>query len=233
MNHHSHRSVAELVDAQVRAWEIESKRPPPIAAAPRPRPPCVTIARELGAGGGEIGIVLADALGFRVWDREIVHSIAEESGLRESLLATLDEHDRSSLGEFLATLSGRDEVAFAYASRLGAVLRTVAKHGKAVLIGRGAQVLVPRERALHLRVIAPLELRVKAVSARLDIDEAAAEDLVTRTDRDRRTFHMRHFGIDVADPSLYDVVINRSALSIAGAATIAAAAYHERFAETR
>jgi cytidylate kinase len=230
MNRHSHRSIGEIVDAQVRAWDIErmrSREAPTNRALPTP---CIAISRELGAGGAEIGKILAATLGLRVWDHEIVHAIATESGVRESLLDSLDEHARSSLVEFLGALSGHDEPALAYATRLGTVLRTVAHHGKAVLIGRGAQFLVPRERALHVRIVAPEALRVRAVAARLGLDAAAAEKLTADTERERRAFHMRHFGADGSDPGLYDLVINRAGLSFAGAAVVIVAAYRERFA---
>jgi len=221
------RSVEVLVDEQIRRWEY--LRTHPIKGTPSPPPPAVVVvSRELGAGGSSVARLVADALEFRLWDRDIVHAIAEKSGVREALLASLDEHARGMLGGVVATLRGADEAITAYAQRLAEVVRTIAHHGSAVIVGRGAQFLVDPHHALRVHVIAPRDVRVERTAQRRGISLEQAEREVALSDRARKKFLKQHFGEDGGEPLHYDVIVNTVAVSIEAAAAGIIAAYRAR-----
>jgi cytidylate kinase len=225
---HSPRSIESLVNAQIGRWELERTRRAQVEPVVEP-PAVIVIAREVGAGGGAVARLVGDTLGFRVWDQEIVHTIADKSGLRESLLASLDEHATSALAELLATLRRRDEAMSAYTQRLAEVVHAIARHGAAVLVGRGSQFLVDAKRALRVRVIAPRDLRAArfAAAKKMSVEEAARE--LVRADRDREVFVRKHFAEDVNAPLHYDLVVNTAEFSLGAARDVVVAAYQGRF----
>ena len=109
------------------------------------------------------------------------------------------------------------------------IIRTIASHGDAVIVGRGAPFLVPRDEALRVRVVAPIELRVERMGKTEELSSRDADKFVRRTDREREAFYRHHFGVDCADPMHYDVVINSGDMSIEAAADIVVTAYRGRF----
>jgi cytidylate kinase len=89
---------------------------------------------------------------------------------------------------------------------------------------------LPRECGLAVRIIAPLERRIERVMTRDGLDRMAAADHVRQTDLGRRDFARQHFRRDVADPQLYDLVINTAHLSPDAAAALIVEGFRQRFA---
>jgi len=97
------------------------------------------------------------------------------------------------------------------------VIGTIGKHGRAVIVGRGANFVLPPDKRLSVRIVAPLELRIKNVTRDFGIDTEEARRRVIRTDSDRRAFVRKYFNTDIRAPLNYDLVINIGILSIEGA----------------
>jgi len=100
------------------------------------------------------------------------------------------------------------------------VIATIGKHGKAVIVGRGANFVLPPERRFRVRIVAPLELRVQKVALDSDIPVDEAKRRVLRTDSDRSAFVRKYFNADISDPINYDLVINTEILSVNAATDI-------------
>ncbi len=228
MSHHTPIPIEQLVERQVRRWEIEKRRRP---KAPRvePAPPVITVSRAFGAEGGAIGRAVAERLGFEMWDHELLHAITERTGMAESLLESLDEHARSLLRDVVASVRGEDDEALTYVRQLVQLVHTVAHHGGAVIVGRGAQFIVPPARSLNVRIHAPIEHRAAGHAARKGIDLVDARAAVERIDRDRRQFCLQYFGEDPEVLERYDLVINRASFTVEGAARIIERAFKARF----
>ena len=105
-----------------------------------------------------------------------------------------------------------------YLQHLMKVVGAIGKHGRSVLVGRGANFILPPERRFRVRVIAPREEMVKRVSEDFRVDLEAARRRVIRTESDRRAFVRRYFYADIADPSHYDLVVNTGAVGLDAAA---------------
>jgi cytidylate kinase len=223
------RSREALVEEQFVRRHIEEIRAARRDAVKEARQAAVlALSREIGAGGGVVARLVGESLGFRVWDREIVHAIAEKSGLREELLASVDER---ALGarELVQSLSGRGGELYEYAKRLTQILRAIASHGSAVLVGRGATFVVAPDNALRVRVVAPLARRIASFAARTGLAEAEAAVELERQERERRAFSRYYFGADVGDPHGYDLCVNTGALGVEGARDVILAAWRARF----
>ena len=83
-----------------------------------------------------------------------------------------------------------------------------AQRGNVVIVGRGARFILPRRAGLSVRIIAPFEFRVEQIILRQGMSAAKAREFVEQSDRQRIAFVKRYFHQNVADPHVYDLVLN-------------------------
>jgi cytidylate kinase len=107
---------------------------------------------------------------------------------------------------------------YGYAEHLRRTVEEIARLGGAVILGRGAHLILPAGQALRVFVVAPLAARVAAVAARHGVAEHEAERRIRETEAERRAFLRRYFHADLGDPSSYDLILNTGQLGVAGAA---------------
>ncbi len=229
--HHSPRSLHTLVNQQVRLWEAHV--PGPCAAA-HPQLahawPVITISREAGAGGALLGERLASLFGFGYWDRQLLTSISERLGVDEAELEQVDERAPNPVSEFLELLMHFGEVPAAeFGDRLRQVVGGLQRRGAAVIVGRGAHLIVDPLRSLRVRLTAPLEYRVREYASHEGMNLDAARRFLIDTDRERRTFVQRQFGAKADDPCQYDLVINIQSLGMETALELVVSAYRRKF----
>lgn len=206
------RTIEAIVEEQAHRWQL--RREDPGAEAHRP---VVTVSRLHGARGGEVARMLATELGLDLFDREIIQRIAESTHLSERVVASL-EADRDVLSDWLASIATNEylsPVEFRY--HLSRVVGALAHHGGAVILGRGAHLVLGPGGALRVLVVAPLEARVCTVAKRDGVDEREARRRIVSVEAERKAFLMKHFHADFADPSTFDVVVNTAVLGVAGA----------------
>jgi len=225
----------QLVDEQVKRWLAEQeKRKAQPRVTPEPPRPLVTISREAGANGTSLGRIVAKKLGFELWDQEIVHRVAQEKGAPEALFAAVDERARSRIVDLLAgILMGDVGTETEYLASLGRVFHSIAEHGSAVIVGRGAHFVLGPGEALRVRVVAPLEDRVRVIAGTRRMADREARAEVERIDHERVAFNRHHYGRNVADPAFYDVVVNTGSFQLESAADVVVAAYRAKFPGAR
>ncbi len=117
-----------------------------------------------------------------------------------------------------------------YLRTLASVLGSIAMHGHAIIIGRGANYLLDPERGLCVRITALLDARIESIARERGVDLVAAEKLVHLTDEDRAAFVQHHFHRDIADPLAYDLVINTGRLGIDPAVDLITRALRQKLA---
>ncbi|HSE95416.1 MAG TPA: cytidylate kinase family protein [Methylomirabilota bacterium] len=176
--------------------------------------PIVTVSHLTGSGGPEIGVALAERLGYRYVDRDMIMEAARQYGVVEDRLMQLDETKPSLFERF-------DVETRQYITVLQSAILDAAEHDNVVLNSRGGQILlrgVPH--ALRVRVIAPFDLRVKRVMKKMTgpmaegVDFRTTAEMVRRSDQEKFGRMRYLYDVDWGDPSLYDVVINTEKLSI-------------------
>ena len=176
--------------------------------------PYIAVSRLAGAGGESFARRLGEALDWPVLGSEIVDLIAETFQLDGAMLHLLDNAKANWVRDALGDLMPHQVINLdTYVHHLGRVMRLVALHGNVVLVGRGAQFLLPGDRGLAVRLVASTEERIRRVRATENIDEAAAREHIDEADRRRAHFAKHYFDRDVNDPTLYDLVLNRSKLT--------------------
>ena len=205
------KAMHQLIEEQVRRWEILRRQKSEVSPMP-----VVTLSREPGSGGKLIAKALADQLGFDLFDQEIINAMAKDANTTTSVIRSLDEKSVSMIDDWVAAaISQRhlwpDELSHVLMRVIGAIGR----HGKAVIIGRGANFVLPPDIRFRVRIIAPMEQRISRVAEAYGISREVARNRVMRTESDRRAFVRKYFHSDIRDPVNYDMILNSGTLSIA------------------
>jgi cytidylate kinase len=173
--------------------------------------PIITLSRELGSGGDDIAVAVAERLGLRLVGREVINRAARQAGVPEVALAEIDELGLLGVKPSAGALR-------LYRETVARVIHELADAGDLLVVGRGGQIaLAGRPGVLHVRVIAPRAQRVACVQARCNLPEEVAAARVDASDRARADYLRRHHNVRADDPTLYDLVLNTAHLSVATA----------------
>lgn len=182
----------------------------------------ITISRELGSEGDRIADLVCQELGYSRVDKELLSHIAEEAGVDvEAVLAKERSITRKPrfVSSDMASLYAKDPSAFerqaaiddqTYARIVRETMEEFARRGNAVIVGRGGQIILQDwPTALHVRLYAPQEVRVRRVMERMNISEAEATRLVTSSDEEKRQYirHLRPHA-DWSNLKYYHLAIN-------------------------
>ena len=200
-----------------------------------PREPIqiVTLSREYGAGGSQLGLLLGSALGWPVLDRDLAERLAKR--LRCKSTDVEEHHERAPrvLERIAAafTVVPSDAPVLPEMTRAPnpdtlfeatrAVLLEAVRTPPLIVIGHGANCLLSDRRdVLRVRVTAPYPVRVRRVAKRTGqpVEEAGAD--VRHRDADRRHYLERYYHKDTNDPCLYDLQINSAAIALEVAAQL-------------
>lgn len=212
----SKSSSAQMGDALERAlrhWEGKARPEGEAAlpAAPARRPCSIAVSRQSGTNGTSIARTVGQRLGWPVYDHELVQQIAQEMGLRASLLESVDEKQVSWLRESVEVFANMPTVTLgAYLRHLVEVLLSLAAHGNCIVVGRGAAHILPRETTLRVRLVAPREDRIAVLRQRYRLSPEEAARRIEVVDEERRRFVREHFRQDPDEPENYDLVLNAS-----------------------
>jgi hypothetical protein len=226
-------NVDHFVNRQILLWQEERK----IAErkgieGKNIQQPMVCLSREYGARGAEMGRMVAEQLGFRFYSQELIHDVAQEAHVRDQLVESLDERVQDRISEWVSGLIKRGVFAPSdYLRNLSKVVLTLGRHGKGVVVGRGAHFLLDPQVTLRVRVIAPLELRTARIASRDGLSHEGARAKILRIDGERIAFNKQHYGADISDPSHYDLVVNAGMLGIEGGADLIVRAFRTRFSQ--
>jgi cytidylate kinase len=221
------RKPEQIINDQVRTWDHRRKLADRGEAPPRPWP-VITLSRPFGASAASLAEALSRRTGFAVWDKELVQAIATQSGGDERILRTLDEHRRKAVDDVVhAALQHGTNLQ--YLRSLLRVVHTLAVHGSGILVGRGANFICKPGEALRLRIVAPLDLRVRWYAAQHRLDEKQARRVVEQADAERADFVRHHFKADPADPTHYDLVLNAGTFALDPLVDLVLHAYEVKF----
>jgi cytidylate kinase len=195
----------------------------------------ITISREHGSGGAEIGRRVAKVLGYDYVDKELITEVARRANVPESEVEKLDEKGEDPIIYFLKELFVEDEPQtvseypneYKHKERESntfdrdkqlklyqSVIESVWERGNAVIIGRKANVILAyKPNTLRVRVMAPLEKRLKRIMQLEPLSQADALKLIRETDEHRERYAKQYYDVDWYDPGLYDIIINTAKLT--------------------
>ncbi len=194
----------------------------------------ITIGRQFGSAGHDIGKLIAEKLGITFYDKELVEMAAKKSNISNETIKDFDEKASSSLLYSLASgsysvrgLSGPLYYEMPLNDRLfiaqSDIIKTVAQQGDCVIVGRCADYVldeVEDVEVLNVFVYAPIDYRVKRVMEAFDITEKQAKDKVLKTDKQRKTYYNYYSNKDWGAMQNYDICLNTSKTSIENCANV-------------
>jgi Cytidylate kinase len=181
----------------------------------------ITIGRQFGSGGREIGLRLAEALSVEFYDKQLVTLAAERSGVIPEVFENVDEKaaspwlyaavDVNGITTYIPT-SSNDRL-FELQSNL---IKEVAAKGDCVIVGRCADYILRNEdiELYNLFVCAPMEIRIARKQAQEKLDENSTKALIKKTDKDRRAYYNYYTNKEWNSPESYDITVNSSRLGI-------------------
>ncbi len=180
----------------------------------------ITIGREFGSGGHEIGFRLAEELGIPFYDKLLVSMVAEEGEFAQKYLEEMDEKVNIHIAPFLATRSNysvynqpvSDKIFF----RQAEIIRKLADEGACVIVGRCADYILEKHPDL-LRVFLFGELKDRVArkeAMNLEIEESDMTKHVQNTDKKRSRYYRHYTGKVWGDRDNYDLCINTSVIGI-------------------
>lgn len=166
----------------------------------------VTISREFGSGGRTIGKLVADQLGYKFYDTEIIERVIEETGLAREIVEKYDEyatHKNSFLYSIAVNAGGDNYSGLSFANRVQVaqvnLIKKLAQEGNCVIMGRGADyILREREDCLNVFIRADMGFRARRVLENYGETDVKIEDRLHDKDVRRKVFYrsfaMREWG---------------------------------------
>ena len=186
----------------------------------------ITIGREFGSGGHEIGQKLADRLGIPLYDNRLVSMAAEELGVKTEDAERVDE---SSLNTFVTgyTVTPGMYTEFINAAsylpsfdtevyrKQTQIIKSLAEKGPCVIVGRCADyVLRDRDNCINVFICADKADRKKRIMELYGLNERKAADRIRKTDKERRYYYEVHTGQDWGSIHSHQMLFNVSMLGI-------------------
>ena len=183
----------------------------------------ITIGRQFGSGGKEIGIRVAKELGIPFYDKEILQEAARRSGLCEKVLENFDEKPKSllfsiAMDSYMFAMpgagTGESLEQQVYLATFNTI-RRIAEEGPCVIIGRCADyALAGNPNHLGLFIHAPMEKRVARVAERHNLTEEKARQLILKTDKRRASYYEYYTSKKWGHVDSYDFCLDSSYLGL-------------------
>lgn len=175
----------------------------------------ITIAREFGTNGHEMGRILSERMGLPFYDKDILTKAAHESGADIDKVKEADERVNSRILKPLLGYSvgiGAEEDRLFYAEER--IIRQVAEHS-CIIIGHLADYILKDDPdCIKVFIYAPFEKRVGMIAKKYQIDEDEASKIVRRMDQARRNFYSYYSNGQWEHGKGKDLILNRSTMSL-------------------
>ncbi len=185
----------------------------------------ITISRQYGSGGRDVGKKLAEQLGIPFYDNELITRAAKESGFAEIAFAKAEEKASNSLLYSIAmgmnaygnqdfgfsSLSLDDKIFLAQSD----VIRKIADEGPCVIVGRCADyILKDFDNVLHVFVHAGLDFRIKRAVELYGVSSGKAAEDVMRYDKRRANYYNYHTSEKWANLFNYDISVRTDLIGV-------------------
>lgn len=185
----------------------------------------ITLGRQFGSGGHEIGTKLSEALGIKCYDKEILSESAKHSGLCEEIFKNNDEKPTSSfLYSLVMDISGSGYSGPAYMDMplnhkvflaQFHTIQKLAEEDSSLFIGRCADyALQDKKDVINIFIHAPLEDRIRRIASLHNLTDNKAKEMILKTDKKRASYYNYYSSNKWGESSNYDLCINSSLLGI-------------------
>jgi cytidylate kinase len=207
----------------------------------------ITISRQVGSGGDEIALKVCKILGYNYFDKNLLVVVAKSLGVSEEDIADFSEDDYK-IKSLVNRILRRKRIVVSSCKREGdelirkaldeqdslaviqAVINNLAIKGKTVIVGRGGQaILKDKVGVLHVRIVAPLDIRVGRIMKGGGLSEKDALKIIENNDKATAEYLRRFYKVDYQDPTIYDMVLNTWKMDYDTAARLVASVVWKMF----
>lgn len=186
----------------------------------------ITIGRQYGSGGRELGQILAEKLGFDFYDEELVTMAAEKNNMHRDILKAVDEKATKSL---LYTLVTGSDLRFMHSPMhyempindklfitQSEIIKGLAEKGSCVIVGRCADYVLrdSKEACVHLFIYADKEKRIDRISQKYDLTREKAKEKIQKIEKTRKSYYNYYSNREWGNVSNYDLCIDSSRLGL-------------------
>ncbi|MFZ4778810.1 MAG: AAA family ATPase [Terrimicrobiaceae bacterium] len=199
--------------------------------------PVITISRETGAGAVTIAHLVSDILRDRfrdrkqewaVFDKNLIQTVLDRHELKTSLEKYMPEDIRPLVPDTVEEILGLHPSSWTLNEYTRQTILELAMAGGTIIVGRGGHIVTRHlKHALHVRLVSPLEKRIRHIQSFYKIDRNAAVEMVRRKDKGRERYISEVFQSRIADPLAYHMTLNTGSLGFDCSAEIIAAAAQE------
>ncbi len=177
--------------------------------------PVITVSMEAGSGGYLVAEGIAKRLGFELYSKNILNAVSHSADVSSSALELIEKERFSKLQDFVSSLlTGEYVYSGDYFQHLAKIVNALGIIGRAVIVGRGANFILPPEKRFAIRVVAPEEVREKNVAFHFGVPLVEARKKIRHRNSRRKAFVKDTFHEDIADWKHYDLIINTARLDL-------------------
>jgi len=189
----------------------------------------ITISRQFGTGGHEIGAVLAQRLGVKLLDKQILNEVASKYGMVEEAVERIEARNplwRDDFTQFYRQyMAGveyngqeHDQTSHQLFEAQAAAIRKIAAEESCVIIGRcGFYIFRDHPNAMKIFIHADDDCRKQRIARRYDMTESDAAAMIVDNDYSRELYTKTFTGLDWTDARNYDVSLNVRRFGVNGA----------------
>lgn len=188
----------------------------------------ITIGREFGSGGLQIGQKLAESLGIKCYDRELLQLAAKESGLCQEIFENQDEKPTSSFLYSLVmdtySINGYTSAPFldmplnhkVFLAQFETIKKIAARES-CVIVGRCADyALAENPNCINVFIHADMDFKIKRVANEFQLNDNKAKDMILKTDKKRASYYNYYTSKKWGDATAYDLTLDSSQIGIDG-----------------
>ena len=227
------RSVKQIIDEQVGRWSLKTNpHPDQRLAGPEKHEVAniIAISSTYGALGEPIANLVSQRLSIPLYDRAIAEQVAAVAQVGVATVQRLDETAEGAVEDFIdALLREHNFTQGEYFEDLSQAIAKLWKQGPCVLVGHGAQYLIPIEHRLAVQIVAPTQVRRQRIAQAEDLSYHEARRRVKQKDAQHEAFLWHFFHRHFDAPTSYDLLINTEQMDAADCAAVIVDAYRRRF----
>ena len=188
----------------------------------------ITIGRQFGSGGKEVGIRVAKELGIPFYDKELLELASKESGICKELFVSHDESYTNSLlyslvmGAYPVSQDGKINPEMPLNHRIFLAqfetIKKIAEEGPCIIVGRCADyILKDNDNVINFFIMGNMPQKKRRILERYDIEKNKVEDFIRKTDKRRANYYNYYSDMKWGEAKNYDLCINSSKTGLDGA----------------
>ncbi|HPC40428.1 MAG TPA: cytidylate kinase-like family protein [Spirochaetota bacterium] len=219
-------SMDSALSYQERNWKLRKKT---VDMGAKKSLPFLTISREYGCLGYSVGEAIARIFNteyrhdpmWTVYDRAIIDHLMKDMNISFELAETLTDKARNAMDYFFKTSFRKYPPEAMVYRKLVETIRILAANGHAIIIGRVGNVITSDlPQGYHVRLFASAEKKVENICNQFKVKKSEARDILAKKGEVREQFLLKHLTVDLNDPSIYNIMINTTDLTIEDTASL-------------